>query len=171
MISHKNFGFWGLLSLIGLSGCMSSGEVLPKDLPELTPCHITVTQDNAPLADASVTLVLIEGNQQWYPGGKTDASGVAELYTNGRYKGAPAGKYKIIVKKLESDPSKLPPAPPETDPGYGAWMEKSQKEVRHSYQTVEKQYTLPTTQYELDVVHGKPADAQVDVGKRVRDRL
>ena len=39
--------------------------------------------------------------QQWAIGGATNASGVATITTNGNFIGAPAGKYKVVVRKTE----------------------------------------------------------------------
>ena len=151
------------------AGC-SSGPSLPSDLPDLKPCVIAVTQDGAPLDGATVMLKSAT-ESQWFPGGQTDASGKVEIYTNGRYKGAPQGKYKIVVTKTEVDPSKLGPAPPDDSPGYGDWLEKSAAEVRHSYSLIEKQYTnVETTTLEIDVAGGK-TEKTVDVGKKVRDKI
>ena len=162
-----------LFTLIGCLytwvGC-SSGPAQPSDLPKLSPCVITVTQDGLPLDGATVMLKSMS-ESQWFPGGQTDASGKVEIYTNGRYKGAPQDKYKIVITKTEVDPSKLGPAPPDDSPDYGDWLEKSTAEVRNSYSLIEKQYTkVETTTLEIDVAGGK-TEKTVDVGKKVRDKI
>jgi len=152
------------------TGC-NSGPALPPDLPKLSPCVITVTQDGAPLDGAMVSLLSMDGNQQWFPGGRTDASGKVELFTNGRYKGVPHGKYKIVITKTETDPSTLGPAPDKDASGYDAWLRQSAAEVLQSYSSVEKQYAkAETTPLEIDMAGGK-VDKTVDVGKKVRDKI
>lgn len=155
-------------SSIFFAGC-NSGPELPSDLPKLTPCSLSITQDGKPLGGASVTLISIGESQSWYPGGITDEAGQVELYTNGRYKGVPAGKYKILVNKTETDPSKLGPAPDMDDPKYGEWMEKSSKEKRDSYYLVEKQYNdAKTSPLEIEIPGGATT---FDVGKAVKIKM
>ncbi|MDR2706746.1 MAG: carboxypeptidase-like regulatory domain-containing protein, partial [Planctomycetaceae bacterium] len=72
----------------------------PKDLPRLYSGTITITQQNVPLAGASVFLTPTDGSK-WNAGGTTDAKGKAILYTLGRYKGVSAGNYKVTVDKYE----------------------------------------------------------------------
>ena len=43
--------------------------------------------------------------QQWSISGTTDASGVTAISTNGEFVGAPAGKYKVVVRKVELVPT------------------------------------------------------------------
>lgn len=149
-----------------LSGC-SSGPELPSDLPKLTPCKLTVVQDGTPLAGATVTLTM--QGQPWYPCGSTNEKGEVELYTNGKYKGVPAGTYKISVAKTETEPSKLGTAPPEGDPQYGAWMAKSAQEKRNTYSLVEKQYTdAKTTPLEITIPGG---ETMVNAGKAVKEKI
>ena len=101
-----------ILTLLGglflmVCGCHANK---PDDIPNLYPCHITISQDGTPLANASVTLYLAqrlvtENSQVWLPLGTTDGNGVATIYTNARYAGAPAGQYKVLVNKIEATES------------------------------------------------------------------
>jgi len=43
--------------------------------------------------------------RQWSIAGSTNASGVATITTNGDFAGAPAGKYKVVVRKVELTPT------------------------------------------------------------------
>jgi hypothetical protein len=86
-----------------LSGC--SQTEYPKDLPRLYSGTIMITQQNVPLADASVFLTPTDGNK-WNAGGTTDANGQAVLYTHGKYKGIAVGVYKVTVDKYEVEPEK-----------------------------------------------------------------
>jgi hypothetical protein len=160
-----------ILLMISIIGCQSNGEI-PADLPKLNLCKITITQEGLPLEGASVMLRLIGGTQQWYPSGQTDASGNIDFYTNGRYKGVPAGKYKIVVTKFETEPSKLPSAPPEDAPKYGKWLEQSQQEIRANFQLIEQTFTkAETSTLEIEVTDGKEAVGTFDVGKKVRNKM
>ena len=96
-------------SLMIFVGC--NGQKRPAGMPKLYPVTLTITQANAPLVDAVVS-VIPEEACQWSGGGTTDANGKLELYTQGQYKGIPLGKYKVTVSKeiienpqmKESDP-------------------------------------------------------------------
>jgi hypothetical protein len=92
-----------LLLILILTGCTNADK--PKDLPKLYPCTITVTQEQQPLAEASVFITPAEWNK-WNAGGTTDSSGKAVLYTHGKYNGVPAGTYKVTVNKYEIGPEK-----------------------------------------------------------------
>jgi hypothetical protein len=91
------------------------------------------------------------------------------IYTNGIYKGVQIGKYKVVVTKKETEPSKLPPAPPSNDPAYAAWLQKSESEVRQSYSVIEKKYgDAKTTPYEIEITAEKSVTETFDVGKKVK---
>jgi hypothetical protein len=157
--------------MTSIIGCQSNDEK-PADLPRLIPCKITITQEGLPLEGASVTLSLVGGIQQWYLSGLTDSSGNIDFYTNGRYRGVPAGKYKIVVAKLDTEPSKFPHAPSEDDPQYSKWLEQSQQEVRANFQLIEPIFTkAETTTLEIEVTNNKETIGTFDVGKKVRNKI
>jgi hypothetical protein len=159
----------GSACLTLLTGC---GEALPEGLPKLVPASVQLTQDGAPLADATVSLIDTAGNQQWYPGGLSDESGTVVLYTNGRYKGAPEGKYKVVVTKMETDPSKLGPAPSEDDPKYGEYMEKSANEKRDTYTLIDKDFgDAKRTTLEVEIKKSSSEVPKLDVGKKVKIKI
>jgi len=80
------------------AGCGGSGQrAKPKDMPPLFPCTLTFTQEEVPLAEASV---ILHSDSKWAVSGKTDEKGEVKLVTNGFYNGAPAGTYKITVTKF-----------------------------------------------------------------------
>ena len=66
-----------------------------------------VMYDGKPLADADVTFVMEGGKLPRNPSGKTGADGTYELTyawtIKKTLKGAPVGKYKVTVKKMERD--------------------------------------------------------------------
>ena len=158
------FAFFAL----AVTGC-NPGQKLPEGMPPLTPCTLTITQDGKPLEGATISLFSIGGAQSFYPGGKTDANGKAEIFTNGKYQGVPDGKYKVVVSKRETEESKFGPALTADDPGYDEWLAKSSGENLSSYRLVEKQYTSAgTTTLEITV----PGEiATLDVGKAIREKL
>jgi hypothetical protein len=131
---------------------------------------ITLTQDGIPLAEAMVSLVPSDGAKDWLTSAFTDASGNAKIFTYGRAEGAPKGKYKVIVSKTESDPSKFT-MPDENDVSA---MERYNQNVMgehlHSYTLVETVYSNPgTTTLELEIT-GKTAQT-FDVGKKIQKQL
>ena len=55
---------------------------------------------------AMVSLAPEDANlRQWSISGTTDASGVATIHTHADFVGAPAGKYKVVVRKVELVPT------------------------------------------------------------------
>lgn len=172
MLMNRHFVVISAFTLLSVVFAGCSSESLPADLPQLTRCQIKITQEGSPLEGATVTLHSLDGMRQWGAGGLSNAAGIAEIYTNGRYPGAPAGKYKVVVSKIETDPSQLPPAPPQNDPGYPAWHQKAESEVRQSYSVIEKKFTEPgSTPHEIDITEGKTAETTLDVGKKVRHKI
>jgi len=86
------------MTLIGLVGC--GGEKKPEGFPPLYPVTLHVTQEGKPLEGASVTLAAPDGSLPWVVGGTTDADGKVKLKTQGKYDGAPAGKYNVQISKV-----------------------------------------------------------------------
>ncbi len=80
-------------------GC--GGKPKPDGMPELIPATVVVTQNGEPMADATVTLVSVDGSCKWAVGGKTDAKGRAALSTHGDFSGAPEGTFKVGVSKVD----------------------------------------------------------------------
>ena len=160
-----------IVALISFTGCQFGGEKLPEGMPKLVPSTIQLTQDGAPLAGATVSLIDPSGNRQWVPGGLSDANGTIELYTNGRYKGAPEGKYKVVVTKTETDPSKLGEAPSPEDPKYGEYMNQMLGERLDTYTLVEKQFTdVKNTPLEVEIKKGEKSH-KFEVGAKVKIKI
>ena len=89
------FGFF--LFVFFLVGC---GQQLPDNLPALQQCTLTLTSQGKPLAEASVSLIpLTNEHGQWIAGGVSDANGKVVPIVQGKYKGVPLGKYKVVVIK------------------------------------------------------------------------
>ena len=164
--------FLGLLILPILVSYGCRRSTVPEGLPKLVPCTITITQENVPLANATVSLSPPTKDWPWIGGGITDANGRVEIYTNGRYKGAPEGKFKIVILKSESEENKIPPKPSEDSPEYGQWMNRYQDVMPVFFSLIEKQYIDPsTTPLEIDISGSKPISATFDAGKKVRVKM
>ena len=86
-----------LFFTISLSGCWSN---LPKDLPKLYPCKVTVLIGGQPVEGVNVTLSPSDGSK-WSAGGKTDATGTVSVNTSGMYPGAAAGEYNVMLYKVD----------------------------------------------------------------------
>lgn len=154
-----------LLSMPLIAGC--TGAKKPADLPELYPVKITVIQDGKPLADASVTLNDPTSASRFVVGYKTDAKGVAELHTDGKFKGAPAGKYKVLISKVyapEMDPNEVPPEDPEARKEYDARMAEL---TAQQAETVAVEYKRPTTTPAEIEITSAGLETTIDVGEKV----
>ena len=142
-------------------------------MPPLHPCRITITQEDKPLASATVRLYATGTGAKWHCSGTTDANGVADLMTQGQFRGVPEGTYKIAVQKEEvvslATPEQL------------AAIEKAKTEnpkwydppniKQEIWQLVEKNYTLAdSTTLEITVSKGQNSET-FDVGKAVRVKL
>ena len=160
-----------LLISILLAGC-SGG---PAGMPPLFPCSITVTQEGVPLEGAVVRMVNLSDEaigMAWTPIATTDANGVARMMTNAQYDGVAAGKYRIVVEKFESEPSRLGPPPPVDSPEYEAWSHRSAAETRAQYALVNSRYSSSNSPHEVEITRGGRGanDHTIDVGVPVRVR-
>ncbi|MDR1268816.1 MAG: hypothetical protein LBK82_04775, partial [Planctomycetaceae bacterium] len=109
---------------------------------------------------------------KWSVGGGTDENGQVVLMTNGRYAGAPEGKYKITVDKVVS---KVPPIPKESE------LPEDEKQRQKIFDDINKQTTITRivdekfldekkTPLELEIVKGKNKQT-FDLGKPVNKTL
>lgn len=90
-----------LLAISLLSGC--GGEKKPKDMPNLFPCSITLTQEKTPLEGATVMAVSEDPQMaRWPITGITDAVGSISLVTYGKFNGVPEGDYTLLIIKEET---------------------------------------------------------------------
>ena len=108
-----------------------------------------------------------EVGNAWAPMAKTDSGGIAVMHTNSQYQGVPTGKYRIIVDKIETEPSKLGPPPSVDSPGYEAWAQKNADEKLAQYILVETIYSSSQTPHEIEVGKGTN-NKTIDVGKAVK---
>jgi len=156
-----NYCRYLLLLLLSLSiGC--SVDSRPADLPPLFPCTVSVTQGGAPLDDANVELVSTSPDTQKYrPSATTDANGIAVIMTYG-FPGAPAGTYKILVRKMIED-----------DIVYGTDEYGEQRVASSSrYQVVgDRYFNAEATPHEIEVTPRGRTQITIDVGEPVRVRV
>lgn len=147
-----------MLASLLFAGC-SGDSSRPKDLPPLFPAEITITQQGTPLAGATVALVAFGGTSSvYYPAGITDESGKAVISTYG-FNGAPAGTYKVTVRKTIVDDVK------KVIDAYGDMVDG----IGIEYRTVERQYSdAETTPHEIEIVGKSTPPALFDVGKPVK---
>lgn len=95
------------LAVAIIAGC--GGPTIKEGNFKVMPVTGKVTLNNAPLPDADVMLMMEGTPPADYPGSaaKTDAQGNFEVITGSR-KGAPAGKYKVVVSKWVGADGKVP---------------------------------------------------------------
>jgi hypothetical protein len=93
-----------LFCVVVIVGC---GPKRPEGLPSLVSCVLTFQyEDGSPVDNAMVSLSSDEESlRQWSIAGSTDSHGVAKISTNGEFVGAPAGKYKVVIRKVELVPT------------------------------------------------------------------
>ena len=102
-MSHKNtlhLHFVILLAVLCFSGCAPS---LPEGMPPIYPCSITLTQEGVPLEGASAALIPEDTTLTFVFAGATTSDGSVEMYSHGKHRGVPAGKYKLIVTKNDHE--------------------------------------------------------------------
>ena len=96
------------LFFFGVVGC---GEQKPKGMPNLQKVKIILTQEGKPCEDAKIGLLPLGGDPQWSSGGTTNAQGILEPVTHGKYKGMPVGKYRVTIDKSVGEGEPPPPSP------------------------------------------------------------
>lgn len=151
-----------------LFGC--SRDLRPKDLPELLPCTISLTQDNKALADCSVSLYPVDNNNKWSSGGVTNAQGILKIRTHGKFDGIPEGKYKVVLQKQitegETGSEPIDSTPQEME----AYQERIKKNPPVTYDTIEPIFSdLEKTPLEINVIKKSENKFTLDAGKAVRN--
>lgn len=162
------------LALSVFSGC--GGQKYPDGFPKVYPVTVSVVQDGKPLEGANVLFYAQdEVNSRWGIGGCTDAAGNAIMAVNGKYKGVPAGQYKVTVTKVvtESNQDKIPPQPDATkDPvAFETWYQKYGQGpiLNKEFTLVEEQFAeLAKTPLTAEVAASGSNSVKLDVGKAIR---
>ena len=161
MIRNLQIFFVLTAVLLPLTGC--GGTKLPPGMPPPVPCEVVVTQEGTPLEGAVVKLQPVD-NSDWVAVGRTDESGKAVVYTMDQYKGAVAGKYRVIVSKTETEEAKTVLSAAEAEA-------KGHDTSLASFYLVDTKYGMASsTTLEIEVVKGTPSYT-VDVGKAVRVKI
>ena len=120
-------------------------------MPKLYPATITVMQDGQPLGGAEIVMINIDPSSSWSAGGVTDKNGVVKLRTMGQYEGAPLGKYKVGVRKVEIPDIELPPELP-SDPAQLKEYYRLVKEIDdNTFLLVDEKFSLGKTQLEVEI--------------------
>jgi hypothetical protein len=161
------FRFWVSMMLMCLVGLVSAGcadNSRPKDLPQLFPCTIKITQNNVPLAGATVEFVPTnQADAKYRALAITDDSGTVQMSTYG-YPGVPSGKYKVVTTKNIDD-----------DFVYAANESTGGRDVvdYKTYRMVEPKFSsAETTPHEIEILNkGKRVNAAFDVGKAIKVRM
>lgn len=135
-------------------GC-DQGPAKPDNLPDLTPCTVTVMYKGQPVQDANVVLAPDSG--QFSAAGTTDAAGKALMKTDGKYEGVAAGKYRALVTKMEKVENTLGGTPQNPQE-----MEEYQKKVKAmpapKHLIPEKYSTFTTSGLTVTIAGGTPAE-------------
>ena len=149
------------LALSLSSGC--GGPERPAGLPPLFPVSLTVTQEGTPLADATIALRCAENSMTWTIGGRTGDNGVVVLWTHGRFRGAPAGTFKVTISKMINEgESEMLAALDRGDSAAAARIEvNSVSYVQEEYESFE------TTPVEIEITR-RDRMINVDAGPAVR---
>ncbi len=161
---NKLFALLGAVALTAVVGC--GGPKKPADMPELYPVKITVIQDGQPLEGASVMLNDPSLKIRFVMGATTDSKGVATIKTDAQFPGAPAGDFKITVRK-STEPETTDEVAP-TDPAERAEWEKKQAELANQMaDTVDLKFGDMAQTPESITVGPGGAEKTVDVGEKV----
>ena len=125
------------------SGC---GEKLPQGMPRLNPCTITVDMEGKPVENVSVRLVS-EDQIHWGCSGITNSSGKAVLVTDGKYKGVPAGTYKVLLLRIDTEKRE-----------YKGFMEEAKLPPKKQTVVIDLKYDdEDETPYEITIADGQKA--------------
>jgi hypothetical protein len=156
-MSKQIIVFIFVIGTIVYSGC--NRESKPADFPKLYHCQIKVTQNNVPVSDIQVSLYDINVTNRWVVFGQTDHNGNATIRTHGSFNGAPAGKYKVVLTKLEEEGQGWD----NPDSPTPKWVEDIK-----IYSLIDEKYTKPeTTPFEL-VIESKSVAETFEIGQPVR---
>jgi hypothetical protein len=159
-----------LLITIFLIGC-KQGRVPPPGLPKLYQCTINLTQEGVPLSGASILLQPLSPPQgrNWTVSGFSDETGKAEIYTNGYFRGAPQGNFKVIVSKTETVTPTFPNIMP-TDPRERAKLERRIENETKIYKIVADKFSEPeTTPLEMEIKGN--TEQTFDVGSAIKKKI
>lgn len=139
--------------IVASIGC-TQGPQRPADLPELTPCTITVTHNGSPVEGAGVLLSPKSG--KFSAAGTTDGSGKAVMKTNATYEGVVPGEYMATVKKLEKVDYVAPPRPEDPSKLF-EWEEELKNQPQPKQLLPEKYGSFASSELTITIADGTPA--------------
>lgn len=158
------------MMILSVSGC---GDSRPAGMPETYPASITITQDGAPLADATVVLYPEDSSlTRWPVGATTDEAGTAKLMTSTQYEGAPAGTFKVIVNKTvtEGDPYPKHPGRGATREQINAYDRALKTGTFERFKVVAEEYrSAGSTPLSIEIAASGENKFTEDIGKAVKD--
>lgn len=136
----------------GFVVCPGCSQKLPPGMPKLNPCIITVNMEGKPVEKVMVRLVS-EDQLHWGCSGFTDSSGKASLVTDGKYKGVPAGKYKVLLSRIDTEHRE-----------YKGFMEEAKLPPKKQTVVIDLKYEdEDETPYEVEIIDGKRASLECRV--------
>ncbi|MCL2117067.1 MAG: hypothetical protein FWH27_01440 [Planctomycetaceae bacterium] len=154
--------------LLPLFGC--GGQKLPPGMPKLYPATVTVMQDGRPLEGAEIVLINTDPAVNWSAGGMTDKNGVVKLRTMGQYEGAPLGRYKVGVRKVEVPDIALPLDIPSDPEGLREYQRLAREIAENTFSLVEEQFSIGRTQLEVEITASND-NGTVDVSPAIRVKI
>jgi hypothetical protein len=157
-----------ILTILILFGC--SREQRPAELPELSPCTISITQDGKAMAGCSISLYPLDSDNKWSSGGMTNEDGIAKMRTHGKFIGVPVGKYKVVLQKQitegETGGEPINGTPKEIE----AHQERLKNNPPVTYNLVDTIFSDPEkTKLEINVLKKSENKFILDAGNSVRN--
>ena len=145
-------------------GC--GGEKVPEGMPPLVKFSLTITQDGKALDGAAVSFQT--SSHSYKVDGTTNSSGVVQLLTSGKFKGAPEGEYQVEVKKEIATESKFGNDAPVNPDARAKWDANRLGEYRPTHSYVDKKFgNFETSGLTVQIVKG--GSASLEVGSAVDD--
>lgn len=136
------------LLTIPFVGC---GQKLPPGMPPLTPCTITVTMDGKPVDEARIAFYSTD--LKFACSGFTGDTGTTRMMTDGKYRGVPAGKYKVLVTKIFVEERE-----------YKGFLEEAKLPPKKREAIIDLLYEdEEQTPFEIEITQGKSASMTCEV--------
>ena len=136
-------------------------------MPKLYPATVTVMQDGRPLEGAEIVLINTDPAVNWSAGGVTDKNGIVKLRTMGQYEGAPLGKYKVGVRKVEVPDIALPLDIPSDPEELREYQRLAREIAENTFFLVEEKFSIGRTQLEVEITASN-YNGTVDVSPAIR---
>ena len=168
---NVHFFRWALLLILFFPFTVGCGEKTLPGMPPLVPASVTVMQDGQPLAGAAVSLLGDdEITRQWPAGGITDANGVANLRTGGKFDGAVVGKFRVTVNKIEKPENPFVSHADSDSVNHQDYLREQRKVDANTFIVVDRKFSSNDTPLSLAVVKGQK-NYTVDVSPAVKTKV